>query len=226
MADDGSNGGSGAGGAGGGSAKRDILAEIIAHKRTEVEAARRAKPLEVLEAEAVRTPPPRNFFRAVASKPAGQVALIAEIKKASPSAGVIRADFDPPAIARTYESAGAAALSVLTDEKYFQGSLDYLRAVKAAVNIPVLRKDFLIDEYQLYESRAAGADAVLLIGEALPAGRIMDMMITATRLGLSILLEVHGAEKLLDLKGLIGFPQPGYSLLGITTATCRRSRST
>lgn len=193
----------------------DILREILEHKRHEVAAARAAKPLEAVRDEAADAPRPRNFYQALAGRPAGKVALIAEIKKASPSAGVIRADFDPVAIARVYEAAGASALSVLTDEKYFQGRLEYLAAVKAAVGIPLLRKDFIIDEYQLYQSRAAGADAVLLIGEALPLGRLTDLMIRATELGLSILLEVHKPETLLAVRSLIGFPQKGYSVLGI-----------
>jgi indole-3-glycerol phosphate synthase len=128
---------------------------------------------------------------------------------------VIRADFDPVAIARTYEQCGADAISVLTDEKHFQGKLEYVAQVKEAVRVPVLRKDFLIDVWQVYESRAAGADAILLIAEALPPGDLIDLMIAAAELGLTVLLEVHGADTLLAVRSLIGFPRKGYSVLGI-----------
>jgi indole-3-glycerol phosphate synthase len=122
--------------------------------------------------------------------------VIAEVKKASPSAGVIRPDFDPVAIARTYEQHGAAAVSVLTDVEYFQGSLTYLTAVRAAVRLPVLRKDFVLDSYQLLEARAAGADAVLLIAECLPGERLAALNREADRLGLHTLIELHDAEEL------------------------------
>ncbi len=141
--------------------------------------------------------------------------LIAEVKKASPSAGVICRNFDPVAIAKQYEAAGASAISVLTDEQYFKGRLDYLTAVRAAVGIPVLRKDFIIDEYQVYESRAAGADAILLIATALPPGKLLDLMILAADLKMTCLVEVHGVKELMAIRSVIGFPRPGYSLLGI-----------
>ena len=142
-----------------------ILDEIVASKRREVAAARRRMPLEELEAQAAEAPPVRDFRAALAGP--GPIQLIAEVKKASPSAQVIRADFDPVAIARTYQEHGAACISVLTDVPYFQGHLSYLARVRASVAIPLLRKDFLIDEYQVVEARLAGADAILLIAEIL-----------------------------------------------------------
>ena len=142
-----------------------VLDKIVATKRTEIAAAKAARSEAVLRELAAQAPPPRDFFSPLAAgKP---IRLIAEVKKASPSAGVIRADFNPVEIARIYQRHGATCLSVLTDEQYFQGSLDYLRDVRAAVTLPVLRKDFILDSYQLYEARAAGADAVLLIAECL-----------------------------------------------------------
>ena len=141
--------------------------------------------------------------------------LIAEVKRSSPSAGLICRDFDPVDIARRYHQAGADAISVLTDEKFFGGSLEHIRLIKDAVPLPVMRKDFIIDPYQVYESRAAGADAVLLIAEAVPPGTLMDLLILTGSLNLSVLLEVHTAESLLRCRSLIGFPTAGYSVLGI-----------
>jgi len=152
--------------------------------------------------------------------------LIAEVKKASPSAGVIRADFDPVAIARAYADAGADALSVLTDEPSFQGKLDDLRAVRAAVNLPVLRKDFIIDAYQVYESRAAGADAVLLIAECLETSHLIDLQILATELNMTCLIEVHDVDNLMRVRDqVIGFPHRSYSLLGINNRDLRTFRT-
>ena len=136
-------------------------------------------------------PPPRDFLAALQTPLIGPVALIAEVKKASPSAGVIRADFDPVAIAKEYEAAGASCLSVLTDEKFFQGHDDYLKAVRAAVSLPVIRKDFVVDAWQLYESRALGADAVLLIAAALTPAQIAEFQHIAHELGMAALVEVH-----------------------------------
>jgi indole-3-glycerol phosphate synthase len=141
--------------------------------------------------------------------------VIAEVKKASPSAGLIRSDFDVVEIAAIYERCGADAISVLTDEKYFQGKLEYIQKIKDTVNLPVLRKDFIIDIWQVYESRAAGADAILLIAEALKPGELMDLMIAAAELTLTVLLEVHSADTLLQVRSLIDFPKKGYSVLGI-----------
>lgn len=136
-------------------------------------------------------PPPLEFARRLARSESGVPAVIAEVKKASPSKGIIRPDFDPEAIARSYEAAGAAAISVLTDTQFFQGSLGYLRQVKQAVSLPILRKDFIIDEYQVYEARAAGADAILLIVAALERDTLVDLMNRATEIGMQYLVEVH-----------------------------------
>jgi indole-3-glycerol phosphate synthase len=171
-----------------------ILDRIVETKRREIAAARAAVPDAEMERRAAAAPPGRDFRGAI--RKFGLITLIAEVKKASPSAGVIRADFDPVAIARTYEAHGAAAISVLTDVDYFQGSLAYLTAVKAAVNLPVLRKDFVLDRYQLLEARAAGADAVLLIAECLPGNELHALQNDATALGLHTLVELHDADQL------------------------------
>jgi len=193
----------------------NILDEIIAHKRREVESRRSQTSLEQLKDEVRDLPRCRNFYTAVTRPNARGLNVIAEVKKASPSAGLIREDFDPVAIAQIYERCGADAISVLTDEKYFQGRLEYIKQIKEAVDLPILRKDFIIDAWQVYESRAAGADAILLIAEALKAGDLMDLMIAAGELNLTVLLEVHEADTLLAVRSLIGFPQKGYSVLGI-----------
>jgi indole-3-glycerol phosphate synthase len=193
----------------------NILDDIIAEKREEVQQRQAQTSLEQLRARIVEKPKCRNFYKAVTKHQPRGLNVIAEVKKASPSAGVIRTDFDPVAIARTYEQCGADAISVLTDEKYFQGRLEYLEQVKEAVSLPVLRKDFIIDIWQVYESRAAGADAILLIAEALRPGDLIDLMIAAAELGLTVLLEVHEADTLLAVRSLIGFPKKGYSILGI-----------
>jgi indole-3-glycerol phosphate synthase len=192
----------------------DILAQIVEHKREEVAQVRKRVPLESVRAAAEASPIPRNFFAAV-TRPKGELRVIAEVKKASPSAGIIREDFDPVAIATAYADAGAAAISCLTDEHFFQGSLEDLKAIKAAVDLPVLRKDFIIDAYQVYEARAAGADAVLLIAECLGEPQLIDLLILATELKLTSLIEVHDYESLVQVKSHVGFPHPGYQLLGI-----------
>ncbi len=171
-----------------------ILDRIVETKRREIAAARAAVPDAELERRAAAAPPARDFRAAI--RKFNFITLVAEVKKASPSAGVIRADFDPVAIARTYEAHGAAAISVLTDVEYFQGSLAYLTAVKAAVNLPVLRKDFVLDRYQLLEARAAGADAVLLIAECLPGNELYALQREAGALGLHTLVELHDADQL------------------------------
>ena len=192
-----------------------ILDRIIADKRLEVERRKAQVPFESLREQVQGLPKCRNFYKAVTKTHPRGLNVIAEVKKASPSAGLIREDFDPVGIARIYESCGADAISCLTDEKYFQGRLEYLTQIKQAVALPVLRKDFIIDIYQVYEARAAGADAVLLIADALRGGELMDLMIAACELTLTVLLEVHEADKLLEVRSLIGFPRKGYSLLGI-----------
>lgn len=171
-----------------------ILDRIVETKWREIATARAAVPDAELERRAADLPPTRDFRAAV--RRFAQITLIAEVKKASPSAGVIRADFDPVAIARTYEAHGAAAISVLTDRDYFQGNLRYLTDVRAAVGLPVLRKDFVLDRYQLLEARAAGADAVLLIAECLPGERLHTLQREASALGLHTLVELHDAEEL------------------------------
>ena len=193
----------------------NILDTIMADKRVEVEQRKQHTPLEQLKGSVQFLPKCRNFYKAVTKPNPRGLNVITEVKKASPSAGLIRPDFDPVEIARTYERCGADAISVLTDEKYFQGRLEYLTQVKAAVGVPVLRKDFIVDIYQLYEARAAGADAILLIADALKGGELMDLMIAATELTLTVLLEVHDADVLLQVRSMIGFPEARYSVLGI-----------
>ncbi len=174
----------------------DILNKILAVKNQEVAAALSAKPLPVIRAEAEQAAPARDFVGAIRSKiAAGHAAVIAEIKKASPSKGVIRADFRPAEIAVSYASHGAACLSVLTDEQFFQGSEEYLKQARAACNLPVLRKDFIVHEYQVYQARAMGADAILLIASALTLSQMKALEKLAHKLGMAVLVEVHdGAE--------------------------------
>ena len=171
-----------------------ILDEIVARKWQEVAAAKAATSDAELERLVADRPPCRGF--AAALRRPGEVAVIAEVKKASPSAGVIRPDFDPVAVARTYERHGAACLSVLTDADFFQGSRADLRAVRAAVSLPVLRKDFVLDRRQLLEARADGADAALLIAEILPGDRLATLHREAVALGLDVLVELHDADQL------------------------------
>lgn len=171
-----------------------ILDDIVATKRRELDSARARIPLAELERRLPEAPPTRDF-RAALDRP-GEVQVIAEVKKASPSAGVIRADFDPVGIARIYEKHGAACISVLTDEQYFQGRLEYLTQIRAQVGRPLLRKDFILDRYQLVEARLAGADAVLLIAEILSAAELARLFREATELGLQCLVELYDAENL------------------------------
>ena len=199
-----------------------VLDQIIQTKRDEVAQRKQSRPLEALKEQIETLGRPRNFFRAITTRTDKPLNLIAEVKKASPSAGVIRADFDPVAIAREYEAGGADALSVLTDEKYFQGHLDFIHAIRDAVKLPVLRKDFIIDPYQVYESRAAGADAILLIAEALPVNELIDLQILATELNMTVLIEVHDMDNLIRVRDrVIGFPHKSYSLLGINNRDLR-----
>lgn len=172
----------------------NVLSRIIDHKRTEIAEAQRLRPAAELEQRIAQAPPVRDFVAALQAAP--DIGLIAEIKKASPSAGIIRPDFDPVAIARIYEQHGASCLSVLTDERFFQGHLDYLRQIRAAVQIPVLRKDFLIDRYQVLEARAAGADCILLIAECLDDCHLRDLYFYASELGMESLIEIYDPENL------------------------------
>ncbi|MBN9430217.1 MAG: indole-3-glycerol phosphate synthase TrpC [Burkholderiales bacterium] len=178
----------------------DILARIIEVKHEEVAAASRINSLNFMRAEAQDAcsgQDTRGFARALREKiAAGRAGVIAEIKKASPSKGVIRDPFDPPAIATSYAAAGAACLSVLTDEGFFQGSLDYLRAARAACSLPVLRKDFIVDPYQVYEARVHGADCILLIAAALDDAQMAEFEQIAHSLAMDVLVEVHDADEL------------------------------
>lgn len=175
----------------------DILDKILEVKRTEIQAAQQLRPLVEVQAAALALAPPRPFVQALQDKiAAGKAAVIAEIKKASPSKGVIRADFRPAEIAASYAEHGAACLSVLTDEQFFQGSAEYLQAARAACAIPVLRKDFIIDAYQVYEARAMGADCILLIAAALSLESMQTLEALAHELGMGVLVEVHNAEEL------------------------------
>jgi indole-3-glycerol phosphate synthase len=190
-----------------------ILDQIVATKRTEIERAKSAVPLAELKARLADAPPVRDFFAPLAAgKP---IKLIAEVKKASPSKGIIRADFDPVAIARTYEAHGASCLSVLTDEQYFQGSLEYLKQVRRAVTIPVLRKDFILDSYQLLEARVAGADAVLLIAECLDDCNLRKLHNEALELGMTPLVEFY------EPANLDRVLTAGASLVGINNRDLR-----
>jgi indole-3-glycerol phosphate synthase len=215
------------------------LDTIIARKRIEVAKAKVNTPIQTLQVRCAQLEPARNFFAAVVNtsgRGRRQVRIIAEIKRRSPSAGVIRDEFrgagtgagegfSPVRIATAYAEAGAAALSVLTDEEYFGGHLGYIQQVREAVPLPVLRKDFIVDEYQIWESRAANADAVLLIADVIPEAELLDMMILARELGMTTLVEAHEVETLLKVRRHIGFPHAGYSLLGINNRDLRTMRT-
>ncbi|MFA6901635.1 MAG: indole-3-glycerol phosphate synthase TrpC [Gallionellaceae bacterium] len=194
----------------------DILNKILAVKTQELAAARQAKPLATMRAEAEQAAPARDFTGAIRSKiAAGLPAVIAEIKKASPSKGVLRADFNPAEIAASYARHGAACLSVLTDEQFFQGSAAYLQQARAACNLPVLRKDFMVDTYQIYQARAMGADAILLIAAALSLNKMREFEALAHSLKMAVLVEVHDAAEL-DMALQLSTP-----LLGINNRNLR-----
>jgi indole-3-glycerol phosphate synthase len=193
----------------------NILEQIVQTKRGELAAARKLRPLPELQAIARDAAPPRDFLAALTAPPRRRVHLIAEIKRRSPSAGLIRPDFNPVELALIYYAHGASALSVLTDQHYFDGRLEFIAHVKAAGPLPVLRKDFMIDPYQIHESRAAGADAVLLIGEVLEPALLRDMMDLAFDLGMTSLVEVHEEATLRRLLEVVPFPNGRRSLLGI-----------
>ncbi len=190
-----------------GAVKRMILDDIIAYKKEELVETKRRVPIAEIRTRAADADPTRGFGKALSS---GQnIRLIAEVKKASPSKGVIREDFDPLDVARTYARSGASCLSVLTEQKFFQGKLEYLSAIRKTVGLPLLRKDFIIDQYQIFEARASGADAILLIAACLGKRQIEDYIGIAAELGLDVLVESH-TYKELD-RSLIS----GASIVGI-----------
>jgi indole-3-glycerol phosphate synthase len=188
----------------------------VLHKRREVALRKEQVPLEELEARIENLPTPRSFLAALRGP--GPIRLIAEVKKASPSRGVIRDDFDPVKIATIYEAEGASCISVLTDERYFQGCLAYLEAIRKVVSLPLLRKDFIIDPYQLFEARAAGADAVLLIAECLGPAELSNLFRLALQLELTPLVEVHDPQ---HLQRVVDLPAP---LIGINNRDLRTFR--
>ena len=198
-----------------------ILEEIVETKRREVADAKRAAPIESLHRVIAEAPAPRPFYSAVAGE--NDLSLIAEIKEASPSAGLIRSDFDPVSIAHCLEQAGAAALSVLTDRTFFQGELSFIAAIKGAVGLPVLRKDFVIDRYQIHESRAAGADAILLIAAILTVEQIDRWSRLACDLGMSSLIEVHNKQELDAVRDCLGADR--RAILGINNRDLRVQRT-
>jgi len=204
----------------------DVLARICADKQSAVAARKQAVPFAEVEARARRADAPRGFHRHLAAAAGKGFALICEIKKASPSKGVIRADFDPPSLARAYAAAGAACLSVLTDEAYFQGADAHLVAARAAVPLPVLRKDFILEPYQVYETRALGADCLLLILAALGDAAARELEAMALDLGMDVLLEVHDDAELdraLALRSpLIGINNRDLKTLKVDLATSER----
>ena len=192
-----------------------ILDRIVETKREEVAEAKRRRPFDEVREAAGRTAPPRPFASAIAASAPSGIQLIAEIKKSSPSAGLIVKDFDPVTIARVYHKHGAAAVSVLTDETHFDGRLAFIEDVKQAVPLPVLRKDFIVDKYQIHESRAANADAILLIAEVLEGPQIVDFTAAARNLGMAVLVEVHSEETLAAVLDALGPPSVDRYLLGI-----------
>jgi indole-3-glycerol phosphate synthase len=189
----------------------DILRRILDHKAREVAEQAERLPLKEVGRRAEHAPEPRELVGALRARiQAGEAGVIAEIKRASPSKGLLRPHFDPPAIARSYEAGGAAALSVLTDVQFFQGGEEHLREARAACGLPVLRKDFMVDAYQVYEARAMGADCILLIVAALGDAQMVELAGLASHLGMDVLVEVHDAEEL-DRALALGPPMVGIN---------------
>ncbi len=199
----------------------DVLERILAVKREEVAAARQAKPLDALRREAEAAPVPRDFLGALRARiGAGRAAVIAEIKKASPSKGVLREDFRPAEIGASYSRHGAACLSVLTDRQFFQGAPEHLQQARAASGLPALRKDFTMDAYQVFEARAMGADCILLIVAALDRAALLDLEAQAYALGMAVLVEVHDAREL-DLALELRTPLVGVNNRNLRTFETR-----
>jgi indole-3-glycerol phosphate synthase len=203
----------------------NILDQIVETKRSEVMRAKVRRPVNDLKRQIADLPTAQDFHGLIAAPPPFGVHLIAEIKRRSPSAGLIRPDFDAEKIAQEYFEAGASALSIVTDEVYFEGRLEFIEAIKAEVPLPVLRKDFIVDPYQIYESRAAGADCILLIGELLAPAVLKEMLEISFDLGMSTLIEVHEAETLEALLREITFPNDKRSLLGINNRDLKVQRT-
>lgn len=204
-----------------------VLAEIVDFKREEIESAKRAEPLAALEAMIAHAEPTRDFFGALVDPTETRTRIIAEVKRQSPSAGLIRPEyaldgFVPGFIAQQYSNAGASAISCLTDEKFFGGSLLFINQIKSAVKLPVIRKDFILDPYQITQSRAYGADAVLLIAECLDDAQISEMLELAHTLDLAILLEVHSRSNLLRVQPIIAASTHKRVLLGINNRDLSR----
>lgn len=204
----------------------DVLARIVADKRAHVAACKQARPFAVVEAAATTAPPPRHFAAHLADAAVTGYGLIAEIKRASPSKGLIRADFDVPALARAYADGGAACLSVLTDTPHFQGNDAFLTAARAAVSLPVLRKDFIVDPYQVVEARALGADAILVIMAAVDDPTARDLSVLAHDFGMDVLVEIHDAGELDRALGLgtamVGINNRNLKTLTVDLATAER----
>ncbi len=204
-----------------------VLSEIVDFKRQEIEAAKLREPLAILETMIAETEPPRNFFGALVDPAGTRTRIIAEIKRQSPSAGLIRPEyaqdgFVPELIAQQYSNAGASAISCLTDEKFFGGSLPFINQIKSKTDLPILRKDFILDPYQLHQSRAYGADAVLLIAECLEDAQIAELLELANTLDLAILLEVHSKSNLLRVEPIIRASTHKKVLLGINNRDLTR----
>ncbi len=202
-----------------------ILDQIVETKLAELAEAQSRRPLTDVQRAVREVDPPRDFHGALAVPPTRAVHVIAEIKKRSPSAGLIRPDFDPAVIAKIYHAHAASAISVLTDAAYFDGRLEYIQTVRACVPLPVLRKDFTIDPYQVYEARAAGADAILLIGEVLEVALLADLRALACELGMTCLIEVHEPAILERILEAIDFPKAERTLLGINNRDLKAQRT-